>query len=291
MPKTTLMFSGQGSQYVGMGREYYEQSSLARDIFDRISDIRPDITKLCFEGESSQLNMTINSQPALYTVGLAGAFAYQEAHNTTPDYIVGFSLGEIPALVYSGAISIEDGFVLVCKRAEYMQQCAEATDGTMAAIVGIDANAVQKILDGCDSKDIWCANFNAPLQTVISGNKNSINDLKPYVSKNGGRMVILNVNGAFHSPYMQAAADNLKQVVDKLSFNDFKIPMYSNIDSELYTKNNIRGKIIKSITSPVKWVQQVEKLHSFGVDKWIEVGAGNVLTGLVNKIVSNLSTV
>ncbi|MCL1944609.1 MAG: ACP S-malonyltransferase [Firmicutes bacterium] len=288
MSKTALLFSGQGAQFSGMGKDYYKHSSQARQLFDELSQYRDDITSLCFESSSQNLNFTINAQPALFATGLAGAFAWTEQNGKKPDCIAGFSLGEIPALVFCGALSVYDGWRLVCKRAELMQLCAENTNGGMAAVVGL---SVDKVIDlvaivNQHSNDLWCANYNSFMQTVVAGDLNAIDKLSNKVSSSGGRLIKLRVSGAFHCPYMEQAQIGLANFLETLQFNHIDIPLYSNIDGNLYTDKDIKSRVALQLTSPVRWINIIQNMQDYGVEQFVEVGAGNVLTGLVNKIVN-----
>lgn len=285
--KTAILFSGQGSQFTGMGKEYYDTSKQARAVFDEIATLRHDIKEICFDADKTELTKTINAQPALFAVGLAGAFAWCEQNNRQPDCVAGFSLGEIPALVFSKALSIKQGFELVCKRAEYMQECADNTQGSMAAVVGLQSEQVETIVSRFEN--VWCANFNSPVQTVIAGDVVALQSCTDELVAHKARVIKLNVNGAFHTPFMQKASDKLGLFVDTLTFGNIQIPLYSNIDGKLYVQSELKQRIPKQIISPVKWVDTVLDMHKNGITEFVEVGAGNVLTGLVNKILTTIS--
>ncbi|MDR3021904.1 MAG: ACP S-malonyltransferase [Clostridiales bacterium] len=279
--KTALLFAGQGTQIGSMAIELYQSSSAAKTVFDRVKEIEPSIVELCFCGDQVELSKTKNAQPTLYVVALAHAYDWMECNNM-PDFVAGFSLGEIPALVFCGALSIENGLNLVIHRAKLMHECAENREGGMAAVIGLSSCQVQQIVSEVDS--LWCANFNSPLQTVIAGDNASIDKAKERVFELKGKLIKLNVSGAFHTPFMQEAADKFLLYLNDVKFEKLHTPLYSNVDAKLYSQKQIKQRLAKQIMSPVKWSEIIVDLNKKGVTQYKEVGAGSVLTGLLSKI-------
>ena len=277
MSKTAVIFGGQGAQFPGMGKDLYEQSMAARAVFDMGESQRAGIKELCFSGSKEELAKTVNTQPTLFLVGLA-AYAKFLEDGGRADYIAGFSLGEIPALAASGMLGYEEAFRLVMARAKYMDECS--TGGTMAAVLGLQADKIESVLAAY--KDVICANYNAPLQTVISG-KDNFDEAVDALKEAGARVMRLAVSGAFHSHYMTPAADNMAKYLANVKLGAPIIPIYSNVTGKLYNEPYAQS-VSSAINNPVRWTDIVRDMSANGVTDFVECGAGNVLTGLVGKI-------
>ena len=280
MGKTAIVFSGQGAQYPGMGKELYDTSPSARAVFDMAEKIRPGTLKQCFEGTKEELAETLNTQPCVFICDLAAAEAVVEK-GIKPDFTAGFSLGEIAAIAFAGMISYEDAFKLVCKRAEYMDKAARKNKGAMAAVMKLTPEKVEEICK--EFGKAYPVNYNSPAQTVVAAAEDEIDLLCERVKSEKGRAVRLAVSGAFHSPFMNEAADALAEYLGTVELNDPKIPVYSNRTACPYT-GNYKQLISQQVNNPVKWQTTIENMIAEGADRFIEAGVGKTLTGLIKKI-------
>ncbi len=288
MGKIAFVFSGQGSQYSGMGKELYDCSPKAKAVFDMADAIRKDTSTQCFTATKEELSQTVNTQPCVFTVDLAAANAVVEK-GITPDYIAGFSLGEIVALGFSGMMSYEDAFRLVCKRAELMEEATHESRGVMLAVMKLTPETVEEICSGFD--DTYPVNYNSPAQTVVATTEDNAEKIMETVKSRKGKAVKLAVSGAFHSPFMHSASIGLSEYLSDKSLNSPKIPVYSNVTAQPYSDNATENKalITKQVENPVQWQKTVENLIANGVDTFIEVGVGKTLAGLIKKIDKNVA--
>ena len=275
------VFSGQGAQSPGMGFDIFCKSKAGKRVFEMADSIRPGTSKQCFEGTKEELSLTLNTQPCLFTVDLAAARAMDEL-GYKADMAAGFSLGEIAALAYADVFSDEEAFQLVCKRAEYMHNASLESPGSMVAVLGLEADKVIEICGHFTKAEP--VNFNCPGQTVVAGLPQELEQLIAEVKEAGGKARKLAVSGAFHSSFMNEAAENLGRWLLSTSPQKPRIPLYSNKTGALYS-SDIKELIEHQICSPVKWQAIVENMAASGVDTFIEVGAGKVLCGLVTKTV------
>ena len=283
--KIVFMFSGQGAQYTGMGRELYEQSPAARDVFDLSEKIRPGTIEQCFTGSDEELAKTINTQPCLYCVDLAAAAALKEA-GVFADMLAGFSLGELAALAFSGAVTYEDGFKLVCKRAEFMQKASELLDAGMAAVLKLSDDTVTSLCAEFDK--VYPVNFNCPGQVVVAGARDELERFKVRVKDAGGKAMPLKTGGGFHSPFMAEASGKFAKELTAYDIEKPTITLYSNATAKPYD-DNYAQLLSKQICSPVLWEAAVRNMLSAGADTFIEAGPGKTLCGLVSRISDKVS--
>ena len=280
MGKIAIMFSGQGAQYQGMGRDLYEHSPAAREVFDKAERIRPGTISQCFSGSSDELARTENTQPCLYCVDLAAAAAIKEA-GIAADMLAGFSLGELAALAFSGALTYEDGLRLVCKRAELMQEASEKADTGMVAAMKLSDSLILEIC--AEYEDIYPVNFNYEGQVVVAGEKDELKRFSSRIKEKGGAAIPLKVSGGFHSPFMDSAAAGFARVLDEFIIERPHIPIFSNVTAEQYS-GNVRKLLAKQIRSPVMWSAMVGNMILAGADTFIEAGPGKTLCGITSRI-------
>ena len=280
--KHAYVFPGQGSQAVGMGKDIYENNAEAKAMFEQANEILGfRITDIMFAGTPDELKQTKVTQPAvfLHSVVLAKALGIK------PDAVAGHSLGEFSALVAAGALSFEDGLKLVSKRAMAMQKCCEQQPGGMAAVLGLDDKSVEEVCASIDGVVVG-ANYNCPGQLVISGSEEAVDAACVKLKEAGARRALrLPVGGAFHSPLMEPARQELEAAIAEANFMTPVCPVYQNVDAQPYTDaESIKKNLIAQLTAPVRWTQIVEKMVEDGVTEFTEVGPGTVLQGLVTKV-------
>lgn len=280
MGKIAFVFSGQGAQYTGMGKELYDCSPAAKAVFDMADSVREGTSAQCFEADKEVLSRTVNTQPCVFTADLAAAAAVAEK-GIKPDYVAGFSLGEIAALGFSGILSYEDAFKLVCKRGELMDKAAQENKGAMVAVMKLTPEKVEEIASGFDNT--YPVNYNSPAQTVVATTEKNADALMEAVKAEKGRAVKLAVSGAFHSPFMSSAAQGLGKYLQDKTLNDPVMPIYSNVTAQPYS-GDYKELIRNQVENPVQWQKTVENLIDLGVDTFIEVGVGKTLAGLIKKI-------
>lgn len=282
MGKIAFVFAGQGAQYPGMGRELYESSPAARAAFDRMEKLRPGTLEMCFSGPAEALSQTINTQPCLFAVDYACAEAAREA-GVEPDCLAGFSLGEVAAAAFAGVTSLEEGFRFVTRRAEEMSRCAERHPGAMGAVLRLSAGDVENICAAFPGR-AFPVNYNCPGQTVVACAAELYDEIALRVSEARGRMVRLNVSGAFHTPWMGAATEALAAYLQGMELRAPRVPLYANATALPYGED-AASLLSRQVSNPVRWQQSVEAMAAAGVDAFIEVGAGRTLAGLIRKTV------
>ena len=280
MSKIAFVFSGQGAQAPGMGKELYDCSPAAKAVFDLADSIRPGTSQQCFEGTQEELNVTINTQPCLFACDLAAAKAAQE-RGIQPDCAAGFSLGEVAAIAFSGMLTEAEAFSMVCKRAELMNEAAQKNPGAMAAVMKLSPQQVETLCGPIENA--WPVNYNSPKQTVVAASADTIDQVVEAASAQRGRAVKLAVSGAFHSPLMHSAADGLREYLASISLREEKLPVYANLTAEPYGGDK-KETMAAQCENPVQWQKTIENMIANGVDTFIEVGVGKTLVGLIKKI-------
>lgn len=287
-----FVFPGQGSQFVGMGKDLYDNNPLAKELFDKADKtLGFKITDIMFAGTDEQLKETKVTQPAVYLHSVISALCLGDEFK--PEMTAGHSLGEFSALVAAGALSFEDGLKLVAARANAMQKVCEKNPGTMAAIIGLPDEKVVEICDSVskDGEVVVAANFNCPGQLVISGSKYGIDKACELLKEAGAKRALpLKVGGAFHSPLMQSAKDELQAAIEATNINTPKCPVYQNVDGKAHTDAaEIKANLIAQLTSSVRWTTSVQNMIAAGATEFVECGPGKALQGMIGRIDKNVN--
>lgn len=287
-----FVFPGQGSQFVGMGKDLYDNNALAKELFDKADEILGfKITDIMFAGTDEQLTQTNVTQPAVFLHSVISALCLGD--DFQPSMVAGHSLGEFSALVAAGALSFEDGLRLVAARANAMQKACEANPGTMAAIIGLSDEQVEQVCQEVSSEGnvVVAANYNCPGQLVISGNVDAINAACEKLKAAGAKRALpLKVGGAFHSPLMQPAKDELQAAIEKTQFSTPRCPVYQNVDGKPHTDaEEIKQNLIAQLTSSVRWTASVQAMIADGADDFTECGPGKALQGMIGRISKEVS--
>jgi [acyl-carrier-protein] S-malonyltransferase len=294
MGKIAFVFPGQGSQTVGMGESLAEKHPNVKAIFEKADKrLNVNLSKLIFEGPQEELTLTYNAQPALLTTSIA-VLEYFREFGIQADYVAGHSLGEYTALVAAGALTFEEGVYLVRKRGEFMESAVPNGEGTMAAVLGLDRDLLAEVTNSVTESGhpVQLANLNCPGQIVISGTTKGV-ELAGIQAKEAGakRVLPLVVSGPFHSSLMKPAAGQLKEELDQIDMKDATIPVIANVNAQpISAASLVKEKLIEQLYSPVLWEDSVSKMIELGVDTFIEIGPGKVLSGLVKKVSRNAKT-
>jgi len=289
MEKVGLMFPGQGSQSVGMGKALYDSYSTAKQVFEEANDaLGFDLAKLCFEGPEETLRLTTNTQPAIVAASIAALRVLQERAEFEVEFVAGHSLGEYSALVCADAIDFSDAVRTVRKRGKFMQEAVPVGTGTMAAIIGLAQENVEALCQQVNSEEniVTLANLNCPGQLVISGHTQAINDVVALAKKRGAKRAIpLAVSAPFHCSLMRPAAERLEKVLNSVGFRDLSIPLINNAEASIITSGEeARNSLVRQMYKPVQWEQSIRLMIERGVTTFIEVGPGKVLSGLLKRI-------
>ena len=280
-----FVFPGQGAQFVGMGKDLYEQSPVAKEYFEKANSILGfRITDLMFEGNAEDLRQTKVTQPAVFLHSVISAIVLGDEFN--PEMVAGHSLGEFSALVTSKALTFEDGLLLVSKRAQAMQKACEIEPSTMAAIIGLDDETVEEVCDSITDTVVVPANYNSPGQIVISGSIEGIDKACELLKEKGAKRALkLSVGGAFHSPLMQPASQELQAAINATNFMTPLCPIYQNVNAYPQTDPQaIKENLIAQLTEPVRWTQTIKNMITDGATEFVELGPGDVLKGLIKKV-------
>jgi [acyl-carrier-protein] S-malonyltransferase len=293
MEKVAFIFPGQGSQYVGMGKEFFENFRQARDVFQEADDVlHLPISSLCFQGPEEALKLTENTQPAVLTTSIAVLRVLQAEKGVVPRLSAGHSLGEYSALVVSGALAFADAVQIVRLRGRFMQEAVPVGEGAMAAILGMERGQVEKLCEEAAQGEVLTpANFNCPGQIVIAGHAKAIERAMERVKREGKKAVFLPVSAPFHSPLMKPAGERLEKALEGIPIQDLKIPVVTNVEAEInQSKERVKELLVNQVWSPVRWEESMQKISGDGIEQTLEIGPGKVLSGLMKRINSKVET-
>ncbi len=287
MKGTAFIFPGQGSQYVGMGKEFYDHFRVAKEVFEEADDtLRFSISSLCFQGPEEELRMTENTQPAILTTSIATLKVLQTEKGINPQFTAGHSLGEYSALVASGALTFAEAVQTVRLRGKFMQEAVPVGEGAMAAILGMEREEVERLCDEAAAGEVLSpANFNCPGQIVIAGHSKAVQRAIERVKQDGKRAVLLPVSAPFHSPLMKPAGERLEKALEEITVKDLNVPVVTNVEAEINTsQDRVKPLLVAQVSSPVRWEESMRKMIKEGIEKVLEIGPGKVLSGLMKRI-------
>jgi [acyl-carrier-protein] S-malonyltransferase len=293
MKSIAFIFPGQGSQYVGMGRELFENFSVAKKIFEEADDtLHFSVSALCFKGPEEALKLTENTQPAVLTTSVAALKVLQAENGMAPQFTAGHSLGEYSALVASEALTFSQAVKVVRLRGKFMQEAVPVGEGAMAAVLGMEREQVEKLCEEISSGEVLApANFNSPGQIVIAGHSKAVQRAIERVKQEGKKAVLLPVSAPFHSSLMKPAGERLEKALEEISVSDLKIPVVTNVEAEANTsKDRVKELLVAQVSSPVRWEESMRKMVEKGIEQVLEIGPGKVLSGLMKRIDSRVET-
>jgi [acyl-carrier-protein] S-malonyltransferase len=293
MKPTAFIFPGQGSQYVGMGKDLFENFSVAKRVFEEADDtLHFSVSSLCFKGPEDALKLTENTQPAILTTSVGALRVLEAEKGLTPQLTAGHSLGEYSALVASGALSFPEAVKTVRLRGKFMQEAVPVGEGAMAAVLGMEREQIEELCEACSSGEVLApANFNCPGQIVIAGHSKAVERAIERIKQGGKKAVLLPVSAPFHSPLMKPAGERLEKALEQISVRDLKIPVVTNVEAEVNnSKDKVKGLLVAQVSSPVRWEESMKKMIEKGVEQVLEIGPGKVLSGLMKRIDNRIET-
>ena len=293
MKPTAFIFPGQGSQYVGMGKELFENFSVAKQVFQEADDtLHLSVSALCFKGPEEALKLTENTQPAILTASIGALKVLEVEKGMTPQFAAGHSLGEYSALVASGALTFSEALKTVRLRGKFMQEAVPVGEGAMAAVLGMERDQIEKLCEEISFGEVLApANFNCPGQIVIAGHSKAVERAIDRVKQEGKKAILLPVSAPFHSPLMKPAGERLEKALEQISVRDLKIPVVTNVEAEVNTsKDRVKGLLVAQVSSPVRWEESMRKMIGKGVEQVLEIGPGKVLSGLMKRIDNRIET-
>jgi len=280
MGKIAFVFSGQGDQYSGMGKDLFARFPSSKSVFELCDNIRPGTSSQCFNGSEDELKETKNTQPCLFAVELAAVAALSEL-GIKPDAVAGFSLGEVAACTAAGYVDLKSGFSLVCKRGELMQEASEEYDTYMAAVVKLSKENVEELC--AKYPNVYPVNYNCPGQISVAGLTDEMIKFSADVKSQGGRALPIKIKGAFHSPFLTKASEEFTKILSDVRFSKGNITLYSNLTATPYT-DDVVNLLGKQICNPVRWENLIRNMISSGINTFIEIGPGKTLTNMIGKI-------
>jgi len=293
MKPTAFIFPGQGSQYIGMGKELHDHFRIAREVFEEADDaLHFSISSLCFEGPEEKLRLTENTQPAILTASVAALRVFQDEKGVNPQLAAGHSLGEYSALVASEAFTFFDAVQIVRLRGKFMQEAVPLGEGGMAAILGMEREEVEGLCEEVSSGEVLApANYNCPGQIVIAGHSKAVQRAIEKVKQNGKKAVFLPVSAPFHSPLMKPARLRLERAFEEITIKDLKVPVVTNVEAEINTsRDRVKPLLIDQVVSPVRWEESMRRMIKEGIERVLEIGPGKVLSGLMKRIDPRIET-
>jgi len=294
MKKIAFIFPGQGSQYVGMGKELHDNFRVAREVFEEADDaLHLSISALCFEGPEEVLRLTENTQPAILTTSIAALRVLQNEKGVNPQLTAGHSLGEYSALVASETLTFSEAVQIVRLRGRFMQEAVPLGEGSMAAILGMEREQVEELCKEVLSGEVLApANFNCPGQIVIAGHSKAVQRAIEKVKQNGKKAVLLPVSAPFHSPLMKPAGLRLEKAFEGISVKDLKVPVVTNVEAEVnISRDRVKPLLVDQVVSPVRWEESMRTMIKGGIEQVLEIGPGKVLSGLMKRIDPRIETI